>query len=93
MLRHVFGRLLAAVPTLLAIITLAFVLLRMAPGGPFDAEKQLVPAVRASIERAYHLDEPLPAQYLRYLGQLLRGDLGPSFQYRDKRVNDLIAEG
>jgi len=93
MARYVFGRLLAAVPTLLAIITLAFVLLRTAPGGPFDAEKQLVPAVRASIERAYHLDEPLPAQYLRYLGQLLRGDLGPSFQYRDKRVNALIAEG
>lgn len=93
MARYVLGRLLAAIPTLLAIITLAFVLLRAAPGGPFDAEKQLPPAVRASIERAYHLDEPLPAQYLRYLGQLLRGDLGPSFQYRDKQVNELIAEG
>ena len=93
MLRYVLWRLLAAVPTLLAIITLAFVLLRTAPGGPFDAEKQLAPAVRASIERAYHMDEPLPAQYLRYFGQLLRGDLGPSFQYRDKRVNALIAEG
>jgi oligopeptide transport system permease protein len=93
MARYVFARLLMAVPTLLAIVTLAFLLLRAAPGGPFDAEKQLAPAVRASIERAYHLDEPLHAQYLRYLGQLLRGDLGPSFQYRDKRVNELIAEG
>jgi oligopeptide transport system permease protein len=91
--RFILGRLLAAIPTLLAIITLAFVLLRAAPGGPFDADKQLPPAVRASIERAYHLDEPLPAQYLRYLAQLLRGDLGPSFQYRDKQVNELIAEG
>ncbi len=93
MARFIAGRLLAAIPTLLAIITLAFVLLRAAPGGPFDAEKQLPASVRASIERAYHLDEPLPAQYLRYLGQLLRGDLGPSFQYRDKQVNELIAEG
>jgi oligopeptide transport system permease protein len=93
MARFVWRRLLTAVPTLLAIVTLAFVLLRLAPGGPFDAEKQLVPAVRANIERAYHLDEPLAAQYLRYLGQLLRGDLGPSFQYRDKQVNELIAEG
>jgi oligopeptide transport system permease protein len=93
MTRFILGRLLAAIPTLLAIITLAFVLLRAAPGGPFDADKQLPPAVRASIERAYHLDEPLPAQYLRYLAQLLRGDLGPSFQYRDKQVNELIAEG
>ena len=91
--RFILGRLLAAIPTLLAIITLAFLLLRAAPGGPFDADKQLPAAVRASIERAYHLDEPLPAQYLRYLAQLLRGDLGPSFQYRDKQVNELIAEG
>lgn len=93
MWRFLASRLLGAVPTLLAIITLAFVLLRAAPGGPFDTEKEMLPEVRASIERAYHLDEPLPLQYLRYLGDLLRGDLGPSFQYPDASVNDLIAEG
>lgn len=87
------GRLAAAVPTLLAIVTLAFVLLRLAPGGPFDTDKEIAPEVRANIERAYHLDEPLPAQYLRYLGGLARGDLGPSFQYPGRRVNELIAEG
>jgi oligopeptide transport system permease protein len=93
MWRFVLGRLLAAVPTMLAIVTLVFVLLRAAPGGPFDSEKELHPVVRERIERSFHLDEPVPAQYLRYVGQLLRGDLGPSFQYPDKRVNELIAQG
>jgi oligopeptide transport system permease protein len=86
-------RVLTAVPTLFAIVTLAFVLLRAAPGGPFDREKELLPEVRASIEHSYHLDESLPAQYLHYLAQLARGDLGPSFQYQDKQVNELIAAG
>ncbi len=93
MWRFLLSRLLSAVPTLLAIVTLAFILLRAAPGGPFDSEKELLPAVRERIERSYHLDEPLPVQYLRYMGQLSRGDLGPSFQYPDKRVNELIAQG
>jgi oligopeptide transport system permease protein len=93
MWRFLLSRLLSAIPTLLAIVTLAFVLLRAAPGGPFDSEKELTPEVKASIEHAYHLDEPLPKQYLRYLGQLARGDLGPSFQYLDNSVNKYIAEG
>ncbi len=91
--RYLLSRLLSSIPTMLAIVTLAFVLLRAAPGGPFDTEKEMLPEVRASIEKAYHLDEPLPVQYLRYLGDLLRGDLGPSFQYPDESVNDLIASG
>jgi oligopeptide transport system permease protein len=86
-------RVLGAVPTLLAIVTLAFLLLRTAPGGPFDQEKELLPEIRASIEHSYHLDESLPRQYFRYLGQLARGDLGPSYQYRNTRVNELIAAG
>jgi oligopeptide transport system permease protein len=93
MWRFLLSRTLTAIPTMLAIVTLAFVLLHAAPGGPFDGEKELLPEVRAGIERAYHLDESLPRQYLRYLGQLLRGDLGPSFQYPDTSVNTLIAEG
>ncbi len=93
MWRFLLSRLLAAVPTLLAIITLAFLLLRAAPGGPFDNEKVMAAQVRANIEHAYHLDEPLAKQYLRYLGQLARGDLGPSFQYPDTSVNSLIAKG
>jgi oligopeptide transport system permease protein len=93
MWRYILARVVGAVPTLLAIITLAFILLRAAPGGPFDGGKEITPEIRARIERVYHLDEPLPAQYLRYLGQVLQGDLGPSFQYPNKRVNELIAEG
>ncbi|HMA10339.1 MAG TPA: ABC transporter permease, partial [Steroidobacteraceae bacterium] len=84
MRRYALSRLLAAVPTLLAIITLAFVMLRIAPGGPFDSERAMQPEVRAALESHYHLDEPLPAQYLRYLAQLARGDLGPSYYYRDR---------
>ncbi len=61
-----------------------------APGGPFDAERALPPEIEANIARAYHLDEPLPQQLLRYLSGLLQGDLGPSFRYRDYTVNDLI---
>lgn len=93
MWRFLLSRLLAAIPTLLAIVTLAFVLLHAAPGGPFDTDKEMVPEIRASIEKTYHLDESLPRQYVRYLGGLARGDLGPSFQYPDQSVNDLIASG
>lgn len=90
---YVLRRLAMAIPTLLVIATLAFGLMHAAPGGPFDSEKELLPEIRASIERAYHLDEPVWRQYLRYLGQVARGDLGPSFQYRDTRVNELIRQG
>ncbi len=93
MRRFILQRLLTAIPTLLAIVTLAFFLLRAAPGGPFDQDKPMLPAIKASIEKAYHLDESLPVQYMLYLGQLARGDLGPSFQYADTRVSQLIASG
>jgi oligopeptide transport system permease protein len=93
LLRFVAWRLLGAIPTLLVIATLAFALLHAAPGGPFDGDKELLPEIRANIQATYHLDESLPRQYLRYLGQVLRGDLGPSFQYVDTSVNELIAQG
>jgi oligopeptide transport system permease protein len=93
MLAFVLRRFATAIPTLLIIVTLSFALLHAAPGGPFDSEKELLPDIRAAIEAAYHLDEPVWQQYLRYLGQLLRGDLGPSFQYRNTSVSELIAQG
>ena len=93
MLRYTVRRLLAALPTLLVIVTLAFLLLHAAPGGPFDSEKRMMPEIQKSIEAKYHLDEPLWRQYLRYLGDLARGDLGPSFQYRSTSVNEIIAQG
>ena len=92
-LRHAAIRLLGLVPTLLVLITIAFFLIRMAPGGPFDGEKVLPPEIRANLDASYHLDEPLLQQYFRYLGQIISGDFGPSFQYKDWTVNELIARG
>lgn len=93
MVAFIAKRLLLAVPTLLVIITLSFALLQAAPGGPFDADKAMVPEIRAAIEARYHLDEPVVVQYLRYLGGIVRGDFGPSFQYQDTSVTELIAQG
>lgn len=93
MLNFAFRRLLAAIPTLWVLITAAFFLMRAAPGGPFDGERALPAEVRAQVEAAYHLDEPLWMQYLRYWGGLLQGDLGPSYQYPGFTVNELIASG
>ena len=68
-------------------------MIRVAPGGPFDAEKALLPEIEANLRAAYHMDEPLYQQFLRYVGGLLRGDFGPSFQYRDYTVTELIMAG
>ena len=93
MFRYIISRLLSAIPTILVIITLAFLLLHAAPGGPFDSQKKIPPEIKANIERKYHLDEPLYMQYLRYLAGMLHGDLGPSYQYRGTTVNDIIKQG
>jgi oligopeptide transport system permease protein len=93
MVRYAVVRVLGAIPTVLIIITLSFFLLHAAPGGPFDAQKQIPPAIKQNIERMYHLDEPLYRQYVRYLGAILHGDFGPSYQYRDTTVNEIIREG
>ncbi len=92
-LRHSATRLLGLIPTLLVLITIAFFLIRVAPGGPFDSEKLLPPEIRANLDAKYHLDEPLVQQYFRYLGQIITLDFGPSFQYKDWTVNELIARG
>ena len=93
MLRLVIRRLLESIPTLLILIALTFFMMRMAPGGPFDTEKRLAPEVEANLRAAYRLDEPLYLQFGRYLGNLAQGDFGPSFQYRDRTVTELIAGG
>ncbi len=93
MLSYSLRRALGAIPTLLLLLALTFVLVRVAPGGPFDTERNLPPEIEANLERAYHLHESLPRQFLRYLGNLLQGDFGPSFQYRDYTVGELIAAG
>ena len=74
------------------VATFTFLLLRLAPGGPFDSERKLPPEVLANLEAKYHLDEPLARQYGRYLGGVARGDFGPSFKYLDRSVAQIIAE-
>lgn len=90
MLRYALLRIFGAIPTLLLVIALAFLMVHAAPGGPFDTERVLAPDIEENVARAYNLDEPLPQQFLRYLKGLVRGDLGPSYRYRDHSVADLI---
>jgi oligopeptide transport system permease protein len=93
MLSYALRRLVGAIPTFFAIVTVAFFLIRLAPGGPFDQEQALAPEVKANLERAYGLDRPIAEQYVRYLAALAHGDLGPSMRLRDFTVNELIATG
>jgi oligopeptide transport system permease protein len=91
--RFIAVRLLQAVPVILAVITVTFFLVRVAPGGPFDSEKAVIPEVRAALEAQYRLDQPLLRQYVAYLGDLAQGDFGPSFKYPGRSVNELIGAG
>jgi len=90
---YLLKRLFIAVPTLWLLITICFFLVRLAPGGPFDGERVLDPIIQERLLASYDLDKPLWQQYTNYLKDLLHGDLGPSFKYRDYSVNDLIAQG
>ena len=90
MLRYTMHRILGAIPTLLLVIALAFMMVHAAPGGPFDDERTWSPEVEANFKAKYNLDDPLPRQYLRYVGGLLRGDFGPSLRYVDRTVSELI---
>jgi oligopeptide transport system permease protein len=91
-LRFIARRLLETVPVLLIIVTATFFMIRFVPGGPFTSEKAVSPEVLRNLERAYHLDQPLWRQYTTYLGQVLHGDLGPSFKYPNRTVNEIIAD-
>ena len=93
MLSYAIRRLLIAIPTLLIVITVAFFMMRIAPGGPFDQERVLPPEIEKNIKAAYDLDKPLPEQYVIYLGKILRGDFGPSIKIRDFTVAELIMAG
>ncbi len=86
-------RLMTALPTLAAVLVLSFLLMRVAPGGPFDGERPLDPATRAALDASYGLDRTLPEQLILYVGRILHGDFGPSLVYRDFSVTDLVAIG
>jgi oligopeptide transport system permease protein len=93
MFKFALGRLIQAIPVLLVVITMTFLLVHSAPGGPFSADKAVPEAVLVALEAQYNLDQPLWQQYFSYLGDVLRGDLGPSFKYPGRDVNELIMSG
>ena len=92
MARYIVRRLFSVVPTLFLIVTIAFFMMRVAPGGPFNLERPLDPKVMENLQRLYRLDEPVWRQYLNYLWGLAHGDLGPSFTWRDFTVAELFAK-
>jgi oligopeptide transport system permease protein len=93
MWRFIGFRVLQSIPVLLVVITVTFFLVRIAPGGPFSSEKAVIPEVKAALEAQYRLNLPMFEQYTAYLGDLAQGDLGPSFKYPGRSVNELIAAG
>lgn len=88
----IIKRALSSIPVLLIVATLTFVMVRIVPGGPFDAEKNLPPEIVANIKAKYHLDKPIHEQYILYMGRLLRGDLGVSYKYVNRTVNDILGK-
>lgn len=92
MLNYLGKRLLNSIIVLWIVMTVTFLLMHAIPGGPFTAEKNLPPAVQANIEARYKLNDPLTTQYMDYVENILHGDLGPSFKYVGRSVNDIIGE-
>ncbi len=90
MIRFILHRLAWGIPVLWLVATLTFALMHLVPGGPFDQEKPLPPEIKANVDAKYHLDQPVAIQYLLYLKDLLHGDLGPSYKYLGRSVNDII---
>ena len=90
---YILWRLAGLVPTALVIVVASFALVRLAPGNPFASEREIPPQVRAALDAKYGFDRPLPEQFVRYLGNLLQGDLGLSTKYPQRSVNEIIAAG
>ena len=93
MFAYALRRIAGLIPTLFVLVSLSFFIIRLAPGSPFDQEQALPPAIRANLDAAYGLDQPLLTQYVRYIAGVVQGDLGPSFRYKDFRVDELILGG
>ena len=91
MFRFIAARLMQTVPVLFVVATLTFFMVRLVPGGPFDAERNVPPEIKRELEAYYGLDKPVFHQYLDYLGRLLHGDLGPSYKYANRSVNEMIS--
>lgn len=92
MFRFIGRRLLVAIPTLFLVVTLAFFMMRAAPGSPFDMDRKLSPEIERNIQAKYGMNRPLAEQYVSYLAGVVRGDLGPSLKYKDKSVLEILRE-
>lgn len=92
MISLIFRRILLAIPVLWIVASITFLLVRIVPGGPFETEKSLPPEIVANLKAKYHLDRPVPEQYLLYMGRLAQGDLGLSYKYIGRTVNDILAD-
>lgn len=93
MITYLIRRIVWIIPVLFTVSILTFILMHSVPGGPWDSEKVLPENVKAALDREYGLDKPLPEQYLTWVGGFVQGDLGPSYRYKDRRVNDIVADG
>jgi len=92
-LGYIVRRMLWILPVLFVVSLITFSLMHAAPGGPWAREKKLLPTTVAFLNERYGLDDPVPVQYLKWVGKLLTGDLGPSYKYKDRSVNDIVADG
>jgi oligopeptide transport system permease protein len=90
---YLVRRILWIIPVLFAVSVITFTLMHAVPGGPWDREKRLPAAVQARLNAEYGLDQPLVIQYVRWATDFVRGDLGPSYRYQDRRVNDIVSDG
>ena len=93
MIRLIFNRLLVAIPVLLSVITITFLMVHSAPGGPFDSERVVSQEVMEQLNQKYNLDAPLYIQYFDYLSNIIKGDFGPSFRYPGRNVTEMISLG
>ena len=90
MAKYFLSRFIQAPLVILILVTISFFLIRLAPGGPFSSERRLDPEIERAIKAKYHLDKPVWSQYLLFIGNLMHGDLGPSFKHKNRSVNDII---
>ena len=93
MSRYIIKRLLWIIPVLFAVSVITFTLMHAVPGGPWEREKPVSAAIQAALNVKYGLDDPVPIQYVRWVGNLLQGNLGPSYAFADRTVNDIVGEG
>ena len=93
MIRFILRRLVVSIPVIFLVATTTFFIMRLAPGGPFLSERAIPPEIQANLQAKYGLDQPLWIQYWRYLGNVVSLDLGPSYKYPERTVNQIIAEG